>query len=413
MCARILGRSVTGVRIASVLPLVLALAVPAPAWAAWSPARTFAAKNQGGGQIAVNGRGDVAVMWQSRRPARLRVTLLPFRGSAVTRVIAARPGGYGTIALDERGGATAAWRVGTRLYAAYGSLAGRWTGPRLIARNAFGPVLAVSRQRRVLLAWTNLSKYGPGSTGIAWRTPGTAFSKRVALTRPAPTLMPGEAPQSDLGATFDATGRAYLWGTCDGVVRVAAATSRKLGLVSVVTGRALGFSFAVARDGHGLASWVDSRCTSDAAAGSEPGLLRVRMFSAGAFGPPATLGTGSSSTQAIALAGTGSLVSGWTFTDRMLWSFDAQGALQSTQVITDADLPLAADAGGDLLVAAPTGGLTVHVRGGGEDPLGHGGTAAAASSGHGFAVVRDPDVTIGADHRAHSPRVRLSVSLWR
>jgi hypothetical protein len=27
--------------------------------------------------------------------------------------------------------------------------------------------------------------------------------------------------------------------------------------------------------------------------------------------------------------------------------------------------------------------------------------------------VRDPDVTFGADHRAHSPRVRLSVSLWR
>jgi hypothetical protein len=393
--------------------MVVALAVPAPAAAAWSHAGTFAARNQGGGQVAVNGRGDVAVMWQSRRPARLRVTLLPFRGRAVTRVIAARPGGYGTIALDERGGATAAWTDGTRLYAAHGSVTVHWSAPRLIARNAFGPVLAVSRQRRVLLAWTNLSKYGPGSTGVAWRTPGTAFSKPVTLTRPAPTLMPGEAPQSDVGATFDAAGRAYLWGTCDGVVRVAASGSRKLGLVSVVPGRALGFSFSIARDGHGLASWVDSRCTSDAAAGAEPGPLRVRMFSAGAFAPSVTLGTGSSSTQAIALAGVGSLVSGWAFTDRMLWSFDAQGALQSTQAITETNLPLAADAGGDLLVTAPAGGLTVHTSDGRADALGHGGTAAAASSGRGFAVVRDPDVTFGADHRAHSPRVRLSVSLWR
>jgi hypothetical protein len=44
----------------------------------------------------VNGRGDVAVMWQSRKPARLRVTLLPLRGKAVTRVIAARPGDGGS-----------------------------------------------------------------------------------------------------------------------------------------------------------------------------------------------------------------------------------------------------------------------------------------------------------------------------
>ena len=143
------------------LPLAAALALPAGAAASWSPARTFGAKHLGPGQVAVNGRGDVAVLWQSRAPAQLRVTLLPARGGASTRVLA-KGTLSGTIALDERGGATAAWTVGTRLYAANGPLDGRWSAARPIARNSFGPVLAVSRQRRVLLGWTNLSKYGPG-----------------------------------------------------------------------------------------------------------------------------------------------------------------------------------------------------------------------------------------------------------
>ena len=392
--------------------MAAALALTGSAAASWSPARTFGAKHGGPGAVAVNGRGDVAVLWQSRKPARLRVTLLPARGRAGTRVVFTRPGGYGAIALDERGGATAAWTDGTRLYAAYGSLTGRWSVPKLIARNVFEPVLAVSRQRRVLLAWTNLSKYGPGSTGAAWRTPAHPFSKPLTMARPAPTLMPGEAPQSDLHATFDRSGRAYLWGTCDGVVRVAAPRSRSLGLVSVAPGRALGFSFAVAGDGHGLASWVDSRCTQDAAAGAEPGPLRVRAFIAGSFGPQQTFRTASSS-EAFAIAGDGSLVSGWSFADRYLMTFDAQGALLSDASVAPDRLPVAADAGGDLLTSLG-GGFAVQPSGGGaEQPLAQAGAASAAGNGRRFAVVWDPDVTTGPDHLARSPRVRLSVSVWR
>lgn len=394
------------------LPVVAALALTGSAAASWSPAHTFSGRHGGPGVVAVNGRGDVAVLWQSRKPARLRVTLLRARGKALTRVVAQRPGGYGAIVLDERGSATAAWAEGPRLYAAYGSLTGAWSAPKLIARNAFGPVLAVSRQRRVLLAWTNLSKYGPGSTGVAWRTPGRKFSKPITMARPAPTLMPGEAPQSDLHATFDRTGRAYLWGTCDGVVRVAAPSSRHLGLLSVAPGRALGFSFAIAGDGHGLASWVDSRCTQDAAAGPEPGPLNVRAFAAGSFGPPQTFRTASSS-EAFAIAGGGSIVGGWSFADRYLLTFDAQGALLSDAIVPGDRLPTATDAGGDLLTSLGAGFAVQPSGGGVEQPLGHAGAAAAAANGRRFAVVWDPDVTTGPDHRARSPRVRLSVSVWQ
>jgi hypothetical protein len=234
----------------------------------------------------------------------------------------------------------------------------------------------------------------------------------MAMARPAPTLMPGEAPQSDVHATFDRSGRAYLWGTCDGVVRVAAPRSRHLGLIDVAPGRALGFSFAIAGDGHGLASWIDSRCTTDAAAGSEPGPVRVRAFAAGAFGPPQTFMTGTTATQAIALTGTGSLVSGWAFSDQYLMSFDAQGVLQSSAVVSDG-LPLAADAAGDLLVTRG-GGSAVQPSGGGpEQPAPHGGVASVASNGRRFALAWDPDVTVGSDHRARSPRVRLRLSVWQ
>jgi hypothetical protein len=400
-----------GVRKLLALQVVAALALTGSAAASWSPAHTFSARHGGPGVVAVNGRGDVAVLWQSRKPARLRVTLLRAREKALTRVVGQRPGSYGAIALDERGSATVAWTEGARLYAAYGSLTGRWSAPRLIARNAFGPVLAVSRQRRVLLAWTNLSKYGPGSTGVAWRTPGRKFSKPMTMVRPAPTLMPGEAPQSDLHATFDRSGRAYLWGTCDGVVRVAAPSSRRLGLVSVAPGRALGFSFAIAADGHGLASWVDSRCTQDAAAGPEPGPLNVRAFATGSFGPPQTFRTASSS-EAFAIAGGGSIVGGWSFADRYELTFDAQGALLSDAIVPGDRLPIATDAGGDLLTSLGAG-FAAQPIGGAEQPLGHAGAASAAANGRRFAVAWDPDVTTGPDQRARSPRVRLSVSVWQ
>jgi hypothetical protein len=138
----------------------------------------------------------------------------------------------------------------------------------------------------------------------------------------------------------------------------------------------------------------------------------VRSFTAGAFGPPQTFRT-ASSTEAFAIAGEGSLVGGWAFSDRYLLTFDAQGAVQSDALVSAQRQPLAADAGGDLLTSLG-GGYAVQPSGGGaEQPLARSGAESVASNGRRFAVVWDPDVTAGPDHRARSPRVRLSLSVWQ
>jgi hypothetical protein len=412
------------------------LAAQAPAQAAWSPARTFDAPRHDGGELAVNGRGDAIVLWTSRSPARLHVTLLPAHGRAVTRVLSRRAARFTTVVLDERGGGTVAWTVDDRLYAAHGSVSGRWSAPQLIApRDAFGPALAVSPDRRVLLAWTNTSATGPGSTGVAWRIPPHRFIRRTSLRRPAPRLVPGEAPQSDVGATFDARGRAYVWGSCDGVIRVARPRSRRLDRVEVAPGPVLGLSLSATGGGSGLASWVDSRCTSDPAAGSEPGPVLVRALGSGTFGPPVTLTIGPMqstalvawSTQVIALAGDGSLVTAWATTpsspQQVAVSLDAQGRLSAVTALTDGRVPRAADAGGNLILSAPYVGFAVRPRSGGPDePFDKGGSgpdaaaigasAAVAANGRGFGALWDPDLTFGPDHRAVTPAKRLSVSRW-
>ena len=411
---------------------VVALVGPAVAEAAWSPARTLDAARNRGGELAVNGRGDAVVLWESRSPARLRVTLLPAHRGSSTHTLSRDA--TGTVALDERGRATAAWIVDNRLYAAHGSVTGRWSAPQLIARGfPVGPLLAVSPRGRVLLVWTDVS--GLGSTGVAWRVPGHRFSSRKTLHRPAPGLMPGEAPQSDVGATFDALDRAYVWGTCDGVVRVTRPHSRHLKLVRLTSGTAVGVSLAVTGSGRGLASWVDSKCSSDPAAGSLPGPVRVRALRSGTFGPPVTLTTGpqqstplitSSATHAIALAGDGNLVTTWEMNPpsphQVTVSLDARGALGAVTPITGARIPFAADARGNLGLTAPFVGFVVRPRRGAEEPFDKGGSgpnapaigagAAVAANGQGFGVIWDPDLTF-SDHVAVSPATRLSVSLWR
>jgi hypothetical protein len=405
--------------------VVAASLAAAPTHASWSPARTFDAPGLGGGRLAINGRGDAVVVWTSRSPARLHASLLPARGRRGTRVLSRRAGSFHTVALDERGGVTVAWTVDDQLYAAYGSTSGRWATPQLIARrDAFGPQLAVSPDRRVLLVWTNVSALGPGSTGIAWRTPGHRFAGRETLRRPAPVLMPGEAPQSDVGAAFDARGRAYVWGTCDGTVRVAPSHSRRLRVVRVSSGRALGLSLSVTGNGNGVVSWIDSRCTSDPAAGSEPGPLRVRALRTGTFGPPVTAALVGRSTSAIALAGDGSLVTAWSdVPDQVVLNLDERGALRALTPITDGRIPFAADAFGNLIYSAPYVGFVVRPRAGVDEPFDKGGvgatapaigaSATAATNGRGFGVLWDPDLTFGSDHMAVTPANRFSVSLWR
>ena len=210
-------------RVAALL-VAAALVVPATAHAGWSGPITFPAvrAHDTGSQLAINARGDALVLWRSRKPARVRATLLRANGTRRTDTLPVPPDAVdAVVALDSRGAATVAWAARGRLYAAGSSTTGRWSRSQVIARRyAVLPTLAVAPDRRVLLVWTVDSPTGEGRTGIAWRSPGHRFSRAQFRRRPAPGLMPGESPQSRNGAAFDGRGRAYVWTTCDGVVGI-------------------------------------------------------------------------------------------------------------------------------------------------------------------------------------------------
>jgi hypothetical protein len=295
----------------------------------------------------------------------------------------------------------------------------------------------VAPDRRVLLVWTIDTPTGAGGrTGVAWRSPGRRFSHVRLLRRPAPGLMPGESPQSDNGAAFDARGRAYVWTTCDGVVGITRPREHTLRRVRLTSGTAA-LSLAVARSGRGIASWVPTRCTSDATAGTPPGVLHASVLRGGAFGAPAVL-TGqdgqpllTARSTAFAPVGTGSLVT--LFSDRgalphiLQITLDGDGRQTGVARSDIASQPLAADAAGDLLVSTPYAGVTVRRPDGTEDPfptsppaaLGApgpiGANWAATPDAAGFGVLFDPDLTTlpGDPHRVTSPSTRLSLSFWR
>jgi hypothetical protein len=411
-------------RVAALLAAI-ALVGPANAHAGWSQPVSFPAVRapDSGVSLALSASGDAVALWTSRNPVRLRTTLLRADGSRTTHTLPAPRGARdAVVALDARGAATAAWTVKGLLYAATAS-SSRWSRPELIARrHAVLPTLAVARDRRVLLVWTvDAATRARGRTGVAWRRPGHRFSHVQRLRHPAPGVMPGELPQSDNGAAFDGRGRAYVWTTCDGVVGITRPGARKFRLVRLTAGPAA-LSLAVARSGRGIASWVPTRCTSDPAAGTPPGVLHASVLRDGAFGSP-TVVTGpdgqpvlTSASTAFSPVGTGSLVTLWSGTDVLEVTLDGDGRQTSVARIAAPSIPLAADAAGDLLVGAPDVGVTVRRPDGTEDPFVPGSLGphwAVTPDAEGFGVVFDPDLTKQPDHRVSSPATRLSVSLWR
>ena len=284
------------------------------------------------------------------------------------------------------------------------------------------PVLAVAQDRRVLLAWTvNTPTGARGRTGVAWRDHGHRFSHMQLLRHPAPGLTPGESPQSDNGAAFDARGRAYLWTTCDGVVGITRPHARRFRLVHVTSGTAA-LGFAVGRSGRGIASWVPTRCTSDAAAGTPPGVLHASVLRHGAFGSPVVV-SGSdgrplltSGSTAFSPVGTGSLVALWSGSDIVQITLDRDGHPTAFARAGAQSMPLATDAAGNLLVSAPHFGVTVRRPDGSEDPFVPGSIGtywATTPDAAGFGVLFDPDLTTRADHSVSSPATRLSLSFWR
>jgi hypothetical protein len=412
-------------RLAAVFALA-ALAAPAAVHAEWAPPQTIATRRAPatGTELAINARGDALVVWRSREPSRVRTLLLRANGARIAGTLPAAPGASDlAVVLDARAIATAAWTERGRLYAASSSAPGEWTPRQLIARSrAVQPTLAVARDRRVLLAWTvDHPTRAQGRTGIAWRRPGHHFSVVPPLRHPAAALMPGEAPASRSGAAFDARGRAYVWTTCDGVVGITRPGGRAFRLERLAPGTAA-LSVAVGWSGTGLASWVATRCTSDPAAGTPPGVLQASVLRDGAFAPPVAL-TGpdgrplvTSASSAFAPVGAGSLVSAWSGSELLQVTLDGGGRETAVTQVGVQSLPLAADAAGNLLLSAPNAGVTVRRPDGTEEPFvpgSLGAQAASAPDATGFAVVYDPDLTTGADRRVHSPGRRLGVSFWR
>lgn len=406
------------------LVVAAALVVPATAHAGWSKPVTFPAvrARDSGPQLAINARGDALVLWKSRKPVRVRATLLRANGTRRTHTLPAPPDAInGVVVLDNRGAATAAWAARGRLYAVGASSTGRWSRPQVIARRyAVLPTLAVARDRRVLLVWTVNTPTGEGRTGIAWRSPGHRFSHMQFRRHPAPGLMPGASPPSRNGAAFDARGRAYVWTTCDGVVGITSPHGHKLRLVHLTAGTAA-LSLAVARSGGGIAGWVPTRCTNDQAAGTPPGVLHASALRDGAFASPVIL-TGSdgqplvtSGSTAFSPVGTGSLVTLWSGLDIQI-TLDCNGHETSITSTGTPSLPLASDAVGNLLVSAPYIGVTVRRPDGSEDPFVPGSMGAfwaATPDAAGFGVLFDPDLITLPDHRGSSPARRLSLSFWR
>ncbi|HWK28406.1 MAG TPA: hypothetical protein VNS09_17710 [Solirubrobacter sp.] len=385
------------------------LALAAATTLLWSQPVTFAAVRapNTGVQLATNAQGDALAVWTSRTQ-RVRATLIRANGTRTTRTLPGALTDDLVVVLDSRAVATAAWTRRGRLYTASATPHNRWSQPRRVARSgAVMPTLAVARDRRVLLVWTTGTR-----TGVAWRSPARRFEHAQILRRPAPVLIPGEGLSSRNGAAFDPRGRAYVWTTCDGVVGITRPHARTLRRVPLTSGPAA-MSLSVGRTG--LASWVPTRCTTDAAAGTPPGILHANVLRDGRFGPPTIL-TGPDG-QPLKTSGSTAFAPG------LVAAWADSGLLQvalvdgrQTAVVRDDRMPLAADAAGNVLLSTPYIGVTVRRPDGTEDPLVPGTlgpTWAVSPFATGFGVLYDPDLTTGPDHRVTSPATRLSLTFWR
>jgi hypothetical protein len=400
----------------------LLLTGPAGAPASWSAPRALPALGTSLADVAINDRGDAAVVWTGGSPITVNVTLLPAAGGSAThRLWRTRNGERSdsvSVALDQRGAVTVAWISGVSstghdvLRAAHGALMGRWSSPQVVsATMASSADLAVAPDRTVLLVWTNGPMDRRGSTGVAWRTPPHRFGERRMLRRPAAVWTP-YIPLGPATAAFDARGTAYVSGGCDGSVRIARSRRRRFGApVAAAPGRVLSLSLSVSGAGSGLVSWIDSRCTGDVGGeGSPRGSVWARAMRSGAFAAPVAVSPQPDQlgTRAIAIPGDGGVVTWPIFgvEPPSGVSFDAAGMPGMAGPTPDGLSPQAADGAGDLLLSGATGTLIVRpARGGAYEP-GPPGAGVVATSGRGFAVVWNPEPAgdLGA---------RLRLSMWR
>jgi hypothetical protein len=138
-----------------------------PAGGTWHDARTLSRHHAHFPDVVTNGRGDITVVWQKQIDGhdRTQVVRRPVDGSWTNpRTISKSRGDVirPTVAMDNRGDATVVWE---RMWADGGRSAvfvarrpahGSWSSQLRLSpgTSASGPLVAMDRKRRTLVAWT-------------------------------------------------------------------------------------------------------------------------------------------------------------------------------------------------------------------------------------------------------------------
>jgi hypothetical protein len=369
---------------------ILTWVAATPARAAWTRPQTIVAPGARGATLAVDGRGDSVVAWASTRIVKkqyrssVHVAVRSANGRLRTRRVWHRRHAevFGVSAvIDRRGRISVAWedwdrtdRLPSMVRAVFGTISGRFSRVQAVSRGGhdIGPVLAPAPNGTVLMVLkTGRSRQSREFFSVAWHRPGHRFGSPRALTDSS------HAPIEfhPVSAAFDATGNAYVWGSCNASVLRAPAGSHRFGRPIVLAGQVLGFSLALNGPGDGLASWVAGNCSTGVMDGDVYGPVRASALQAGVFGPPVAVepfDLQATGTQAIALPRREGLVvygtpSGPTYAAPL--SGDALAQPQDVSGL----VPRAATRAGDLVLAderSASNGLTralVRPAAGGED----------------------------------------------
>ncbi len=350
---------------------------PASTLAEWSTS-SIAARHVAA-DVAVDAHGDGVVAWTSLTPSAVRAVHLVARlgsGRMIGRTVwswrnvEAIPASV----VVGHGEVTVAWltytpRKDAMLWAAYGPLVGRWAPARVIGhwhdaeRLAIRyPRLAVAPDGEVLLAWDESSRSIDGPA-VAWRAPGHAFGPSRPLISSKKTPLTFRHELGPIPA-FDARGRAYVSGICDGIVFSAPPHRHQFERpVTVAPPPAASFTLSLAGAGNGLAAWIRGSCARPGGARGTTGPVLASVRRNGGFGKPLTLtsadarAVGSHAVAAPAGGGTVTWTSFAASSANPIFSVEvdaagALGPLQSGHELPGDLVPVAVDGGGDEILAA-------------------------------------------------------------
>ncbi len=316
------------VRLAAFLAGFATLAFPAGAVGEWSRPRTLETGRPSpyaAPAVAVAGRGDAAVAWETVRgfpprsqnrscaltPSRaacypivsVKVAVLTANELLVTRTLwsqRANPTMKLSVAVA-KGEVTVAWGYyelnggSESARVAYGPLKGRWQPSRLLAhfsdlwvtggRTPAYPQLALAPDGQVLAAWSacrsaSACRRPTGGVALAWRAPGHGFG---------PSRLVAAAPEGAVPA-YDRAGTTYLDSPCSARVVLAEAGSRSFARVVTLTrGPVSDLSLSLSGADEGLASWVAGACSTDQAVGNAPGPVLASILKETVFAAPVML----------------------------------------------------------------------------------------------------------------------------